>query len=71
VAGGFGVVGVFAAGAVESYGFEVGDVAEAHWEERVGVAHDARAFPELGLLVLVELLSRSQYRAYLEYLRDP
>lgn len=55
VAGGFGVVGVFAAGAVELDGFEVGHIGEAHGEEGVGVTHDARAFSEFGLLVLVEL----------------
>jgi hypothetical protein len=55
VARGFRVVEVLAAGAVELDGLEVGDVGEAHGEEGVGVAVDARAFAEFGLFVLVEL----------------
>lgn len=56
VPGGFGVVRVLAARAVEFDGLEVRDVGETHGEERVGVTHDSGAFPELGFLVLVELL---------------
>lgn len=49
------VVEVLAAGAVEFDWFEVGDIGEAHGEEGMGVAVDARAFSKLGLFVLVEL----------------
>lgn len=62
---GLWVVRIFAAGAVELDGFEVGDVREAHGQERVGVAHDARTFPELGLLILVELWGRVSLDFYL------
>lgn len=53
------VVEILAAGAVELDGFEVGDIGEAHGEEGMGVAVDARAFPKLGLLILVELFPES------------
>lgn len=55
VAGGFGVVDVFAFGAVEFHGFDAGEVGEAHWEEGVVLTHDAGTFSEVGFLVFVEL----------------
>lgn len=58
VARGFGVVEILAAGAVELDGLEVGDIGEAHGEQGVRVAVDARAFTKFRLLVLVELLQR-------------
>ena len=48
-----GVVDVFASGAVELDGLQIGHIREAHGKEGVGVTHDTRAFSKLGLLVLV------------------
>lgn len=56
VAGGFRIIEVFAACAVEFYGGGVGDVGLAHGEERLGVAEDAGAFAEVGFFELLELL---------------
>lgn len=55
VSGGFGVVCILAPRAVELDGLEVGDVGEPEGQQWVGVAHDAWAFPEVGLLVFLEL----------------
>ena len=55
VPGGFRVVEVFAFGAVEFDGLDVGKVGHAGWEEEVGVAHDAGAFAKVAFFVLVEL----------------
>jgi hypothetical protein len=51
----FRVVQVFAARTVEFHGRSVGHVGLAHWEEGLGVAHYAGAFPEVGLFELFEL----------------
>lgn len=55
VAGGFGVVDVFAFGAVELDGALVGEVGLAHGEERMAFAHDARTLAKVAFLVLVKL----------------
>lgn len=49
------VVHVLAAGAVELDGFNVGDVRQAHGEERVVKAVDAGAFAKLGFLIFFKL----------------
>lgn len=55
VAAGFGVVEIFAAGAVEFYGLDVGVVGHSRGEEGVGCAEDAGAFAEVAFFVFVEL----------------
>ena len=55
VAGGFWVVEVFAAGAVEFYGGEVCGVVLACGEEGLACAEDAGAFAEFGFFEFVEL----------------
>lgn len=55
VARGLWVVHVLASCAVELYGFEVRVVGLTHWEERVALACDTRAFAKVSLLVLFEL----------------
>lgn len=55
VAGGFGVVDVFAFAAVEFHGLDAGDVGHSRGEERLGVAVDAGAFAEFGFFVFFDL----------------
>lgn len=55
VAGRFRVVEVFAFGAVELDGLDVGEVGHAGWEEQVGVAHDAGTFAKVAFFVFFEL----------------
>lgn len=56
VPGGFGVVEVFALGAVELDELGAGRVGHAGGEEVVGFAVDAGAFAEIAFFVLFELL---------------
>ena len=55
VPGGFGVVEVFAFGAVEFDGLDVWIIGHAGGEEGGGGAEDARAFAEIGFFVFFEL----------------
>lgn len=55
VAGRLWVVEVFTARAVQLHGGRVGDVGLAHGEERLGFAHYAGAFAEVGFFELFEL----------------
>lgn len=55
VPGRLGIVDVLAAGAVELDGLGVGHVGEAHGQEGVGVAHDARTLAEVAFFVFFEL----------------
>lgn len=53
--GGFGIIDVFATCAVEFDGLDVGIIGLTHGQQRMRFAHNAWAFTELGLLVLVKL----------------
>lgn len=55
VAGGFGVVDIFAFAAVEFYGLHADYVGHSGGEEGLGVAVDAGAFAELGFFVFFDL----------------
>ena len=55
VAGGLGVVEIFAFRTVQLDGLLAGVVAETHGEEGLGFAEDAGAFAEVSFLVFVEL----------------
>ena len=55
VAGGFGVVDVFAFGAVELDWLDAGGVCEAHGQQRMLVTHHAGAFSEVSAFVFLEL----------------
>lgn len=55
VAGGLGVVEVFASRAVQLYGRGVCHVGLAHGEKGVRITHHARAFAEVGLFELLKL----------------
>lgn len=55
VAGGFGVVDVFAFGAVEFDGALVGEVGLAHGQEGMAFTQDARTLAKVAFLVLVKL----------------
>lgn len=57
VAARLGIVHVLAAGAPQLDGLQVGNVGQAHGQQRVRVAVDAGTFAKVGLLVLLELLS--------------
>ena len=55
MAGGFGIIEIFAFAAVELNGLDIGEVGEASGEEWVRKAGDTGAFAEVGFLVLFQL----------------
>lgn len=55
VAGGFGVVDVFAFRAIEFDGAHVGKIGLAHRQEGMAITHDARTLAKFAFLVLVKL----------------
>lgn len=55
VAGGLGVVDVFAFGAVEFDGAHIGEVGLAHGQKGVAFTQDTRTLAKVALLVLVKL----------------
>ena len=65
VAGGFGVVEVFAFGAVEFDGLDVGVVGHAGGEEWGGGAEDAGTFAEVGFFVFFQLAMYRRQRTFL------
>ena len=60
VAGRLGVVNVLAPGAIELHRPEIRYVRESHRQERVAVALDAGALPELGFLVFLKLFKKGK-----------